>query len=454
MTDPLYDHQRRIIDRMLQGSYGVFAQPGTGKTRCGIELARWCNANRVRSGRTLVIAPLSILESAWLEDLAKFAPELKGMSLWAGTPAKREKLKQQAAKVKPDLLVVNYAGFVRLADWLVDRRFDAVILDESSKIKSPRTTITKTFKKFSRTVPRVYVFSGTPMPNTPLEVYEQIDAVARGILERNFYAFRAKWFSGVGYGGYTYVISKDNRKKLMETIAPYCILLLKVDCLDLPEKTFQVRKVSMDAAQRRAYDQMVKDKILPLIEDRVAISSSILAEIMKLRQVCSGWVYDTDRQAYQFSETKLQALDEVLEDLGPEQVIIWCQFRRDIEQVEKRLGDRAVKAYGGMNPKELKANIDAFKAGGKQYLIAHPQSVGHGHTMVNCSYCIYLGLSYSLEEYLQSQDRIHRIGAKRPCTYIHLLARESIDEVIYRALQRKENMANATLEYLREYRDD
>lgn len=447
----LYAHQGQTLEPACKGSYGIFAGCGTGKTLIGIELAKYFKAHPIHSGRTLVVAPLSLVHTAWADDLKKFAPELKAASVWAKTPKQREKV--LAAATGADVVVVNYESFGKIFAWAKKQGFDVLLLDESSRAKDHRAKITKMLTIFSRSIPRVYPMSGTPMPNNAMEIYPQMDMVKPGLLGSDFWQFRAAYFKPWGQVGnriFDWRPLPGSVEAIMKKIRPHATFIKKEDCLDLPAKTFEVRKVFMPDDLREAYETMVEEKVLPLLDGTQVLSVSAIAEIMKLREITSGFIVDARGKTHQLSAYKVNLLQEVLEEIGQNQAIIWAQFRRDISEIKEALGDKAVLAWGGMNPSDLVGNVDAFKAGKAQYLIAHPKTVGHGTTLTNCNYAVYFSLSYSHEEFAQSQDRIHRIGTRWPCTYIMLLAENSIDEIIYRALIRKEAMSNAALNHLRE----
>lgn len=451
MTLALYPHQQHAIDLMRNKSMLLAAEPGVGKTAVGLKLAEHFKANPIRSGRTLVVAPLSLLEGAWAADCAKFTPGLKFRNLWAPTPLKRKKL---LADTSGDIFCVNAEGFKRITNWCQAQRFDVLIVDESSCLINPRAQITKLMCQFAPTIPRVYPLSGTPTPNSPLDIWAQIYICDQNILGSSYWAFRSLYAYQTGYMGYDWRVTPEARAQLMQAITPRAIFLSKEECLpNLPSQTFMVRHVYMDQDQRQAYDRMLRDKILPLIGDRVATAPNILAELQKLRQICSGWLYDANHQTYNFSDSKARILDEVLNELGDRQVTIWAEYRHDISEIQKRLGNKATHAMGGMNPDDVQAALNTFKGGEKQYLIANPQTLGYGHTLTNCCYTIFYGLSYSWQRYKQACDRFHRISQTNPVFYIHLLCKKSIDEAIYRALQTKEDMARAAMSYLRENAD-
>ena len=444
----LYEHQQRALALTKQQSLLLGADPGCGKTAVGVLTAEYRKAHPVHSGKTLVVAPLSLLETAWAEDCAKFSPGLKFRSLWAPTPAKRKKV---LADSSGDILAINYEDFKKIVPWLRNQKFDNLIIDESSALANPRSQITKVAKDFSASIPFKYCFSGTPMPNGPLDVWGQMAVVNPSLLGWNYWNFRSQWAYQTGYMGYRWAVTPDKQARLMQTITPSALFLAKEDCLDLPEQTFTTRAVYMDAAQREAYDAMVRDKLLPLVDGREAIANNILAELMKLRQITSGWVRDDNGKDYGFSNSKALVLDEVLAELGEHQAVIWVEFIHDAEELASRLGDRAVKIMGGLSPKELTSRLNAFKNGEKQYLVAHPATIGHGVTLTNASYMIFYSLSYSWQRYTQCCARIHRISQHHPCTYVHLLCRKTIDEVIYRALQRKDDMARSALSHLKDH---
>ncbi len=156
---------------------------------------------------------------------------------------------------------------------------------------------------------------------------------------------------------------------------------------------------------------------------------------MKLREVTSGFVYSKDSGVITFESNKQKALEETLEEIGNKQVIIWCQFQHEIETLAEQFGGIGLTS----KTKNRDDVIRDFRDGKIQYLFTHPQLLGKGLTFVNCTYNVYYSLSFSYEEFKQSQDRIHRIGQTNKCTYIILQAKDTIDEKIYGCLKRKKS---------------
>ena len=303
--------------------------------------------------------------------------------------------------------------------------------------------------EFGQQIECAYLLSGTPAPNTKLEFYPQIDLVAPGLLGYSFYSFRNRYFHPVDKNGYIWEENRSMKDDFIDRLRMVCTFVKKEDVVDLPEKVYEIRTVEMSDEQKRIYKSM-KTKYAAEVAGEVILSPNVLSKIMRLRQITSGFLYYND-MPLKFADSKLKVLLEVLEEIGDKQVIIWCNFKEEIRTILKVLGDKAVAVYGEIHSQEEKdMNINLFKEGKVQYLVANPASLAHGVTLTNTSYAVYYSLSWSNEQWQQSQDRIHRIGQKNNCTYIVLICKNSIDGVLYRALQKKDKEGREVLEYLKQ----
>jgi SNF2 family DNA or RNA helicase len=199
---------------------------------------------------------------------------------------------------------------------------------------------------------------------------------------------------------------------------------------------------------------MEKERLLE-IGDSLTVANNILTSLMKLRQITSGFVIDSDITTQCLHRQKLDELLEVLEEIGDKPVIIWCNFKNEIQTIEnelKKLGKSVVTAYS--ETKDVDVSVVEFKKGEAQYMIAHPQTLKYGVTFTQCTYAVYYSLSYSYDDYYQSHDRIYRKGQTKPCTFIFLLCHDTIDELIYEALHDKRDLADAIKEYAKGVRQD
>jgi SNF2 family DNA or RNA helicase len=236
------------------------------------------------------------------------------------------------------------------------------------------------------------------------------------------------------------------QQEFMDSMKLTAHIVRKQDALDLPDQVHEIRTVYLSPAEQRAYDTLKKEYVLRFSDEEV-LAKTVMAEIMKLRQITSGFAYG-ENSTHMVGNTKLKELKNLLEELGKQQVIIWANFLSEIETLLKELPKSAALFSG---TKDRETVISKFKKNKIQYLIANPMSAAHGLTFTNCHYAIYYSMNYSYELIKQSQDRIHRIGQNKKCTYFYLLAHKTIDEIIYKAVQDKHNLSESVLSYLRSH---
>ncbi len=452
----LYAHQVEAIDRGKQGNVALFHDCGTGKTLTAIRLIEYW---KVRDpGPALVVCPLSIIDAAWLADVSRFAPSLDAVSLWSKKPSER----QQRLAEEHDIYIANYETLKGLYPQIIDKSFSVLIVDESSKMKNQKSQITQallsmagfrgrgTVYRSKRTIPHRYVLSGTPAPNDEAEYWAQIKFVTgKGddCFNQNFYAFRGRYFYSIPLGSTRQVMwrfRKQMRQEFMEVMRPFAHVVRKADALDLPPQVHEVRHVELSTDERKAYKTMKRDLVLQFAEEPV-LASTALVEVMKLRQLTSGFCYG-DLGTHQTGKSKMKELRALLDELGNSQVIIWANFKHEIAELLKMLPNSAALWSGTTDRAQV---IEDFRSGRVRYLVANPMSAAHGLTFTNCNYAIYFSLNYSYEFQKQSQDRIHRIGQNSKCTYFYLIARDTIDEVVYKTVKGKAVLSNSILSYLK-----
>ena len=422
LSPHLRKYQKEIANKALNdGCYGIFMDTGTGKTMTGLEISK-------HLGKTLILCPLSIIESAWIEDCNKYYPQLKIMNCWAETRKKRvESLKQEA-----DIYIMNYESFKILKNEIIDEKFQCLIVDESSVMKNMKSQITQEILSMVNIIPHRFVLSGCPTPNHNSEIFPQMKLVDSDILGNNYYGFLAKYFSQDMENPHRWYQTEENKQSYFNRLRNKSIFLSKDDCVDLPEKTFEVRKFSLLKEQQKYYDNIVQD-----IQDNINTWSKFefTAKLMKLREIVSGFVIDKQKNIIDFETSKDKLLQESIDEIGDKPIIVWCQFTHEVEILSKKFNGVALTS----KTKNRNDIIKQFKNSQIKLLFTNPQLLGKGLTFTNCNYNIYYSLSFSYEEFKQSQDRIHRIGQKSKCTYIVLQGKNTIDERIYKCLQKKEN---------------
>ena len=421
----LRGYQKDIVnDALNAGCYGIFADTGTGKTVISLEIASHFK-------KTLVLCPLSVIETAWMDDCKKFYPQMKIINCWSNTSDGRFDLLDEEA----DVYVMNYESYKIVRNKIMKSNFDCMIVDESSCMKNMKSQITSMILEMINVIPHRFVLSGCPCPNHNSEIFPQMKFVNNEIFGNNYYGFLARYFHQDLSNPHVWFQTAEDKERYNLRLTEQSVFLKKEDCVDLPEKVFQVRRFEMASEQRQHYNELLAD-----IKSHINEWSKFefTAKLMKLREITSGFVYTKDSNVITMDSNKPKALAEILEEIGNKQVIIWCQFQHEIKSLAEQFGGVALTSSSSKT-KERYEIIRDFRDGKIQYLFTHPSLMGKGLTFVNCTYNVYYSLSFSYEEFKQSQDRIHRIGQTNKCTYIIMQAKDTIDEKIYSCLQRKES---------------
>ena len=458
MTSPLFTHQAEAIAiANRQANLALFHDPGLGKTRTVLEIYKMYK-QRVPDLKLLVVCPLSIIDDAWMKNAKQFVPEL--------TICNMRKAKNPE---RFDILVINYemlisAKKLAIITALVQAHPFAITLDESSRLKNPNAKTTKVLLSLRDDFLARLLMSGTPAPNGEHEYWGQMCFLEDGVIPGDFQEFRNRFFylsrgsgeseqkSSVGHRpglmmqeGWKIKITNEKREKLASQMSPWVHRVDKALALpDLPPKVEQDRRIKLTADERNVYYNM-KKHLLVEVNDVIITAPQMLTKLMKLRQQTSGFIYDQTSEAHWYGNSKIRELEAVLEELGDQQVIIWCEFKEEIEKLKEVVKGSSVTMY---SQTESKADsLEQFQSGKAQYLLAHPKSAAHGLTFNNCSAMVYFNNSWSFENNQQTQDRNHRIGQEAEfCLYIYLVVEDTIDtELIYPALRDKAGVSEDML---------
>jgi len=439
MPGYLMDHQKWAVEIAKDfPRWGYFYDTGTGKTLCGIEIYRMLRI------KTLVLCPLEIIKEAWIDDIAQFAPGIKAASLHGIKPARLPQIVKDN-----DIVLLNFESFKKYRPLLEKTNISMLMIDESSKLKNNKAMVTKEVSKYAENMTHTYLFSGTPAPNSDEEYFSQIACLDPSLFGKSFYRFREIFFYPSGYGGFKWKMRPDMRQEFLDKLASISSVVNKHDVLDLPERTYNKIAVSLSPDEKKAYEQMRKDLIAEIDEEEIEANNAAV-KAMKLRQVTAGFLIDENKQPHYIGKSKLTALCNLLEEIGDHQVLIWTQFIYEAEQIMKALGNKAGLINGSVphGPRRTEA-LTNFKTDITPYLVAHPKTIQHGITLVNCTYAIYYSLNNSHEQHKQTKDRIYRKGQHNACTYYYLVVPGSVDEDIYQDLQRKKKNADDTTNFIK-----
>lgn len=454
----LYKHQQEGLEFLRRNSGGFLAYDmGTGKTRIVLEYFKEWHA---KGYKLLVICPLSLVETAWRDDIQKFTPEFKMLNM------------HKKQRYEADIYVTNYEGLVskkRFAEIhsLVSGGRFICCADESSRASNHKAITTKNLLALRNYFAARVCLSGTPCSQSEAQWWPQITFIKSGVLHDSFFGFKNTYFhlqrgnssmplaQGASKDIYKNLFSKgwklsitpSRRDKLLERLRPVVMWRDIDSCVDLPEEVDEFRKVEMSEDQARAYKQM-RLACIAEIQGKAIVAQVALTKLMKLRQITSGFAISPNGEAIRLSvNPKLNELQDLLEELGNEQAIIFVNFKAEVADIKSVLGGRC--GYIDGDTPDKAPVINDFKDGRTQYLVANLQSMAHGVTLVNCRYVIYYSHSYSAEDFAQSRARIRRIGQKRTCVYVHLQCEGTIDEVIYSVLKRKGDAVELVAEMLK-----
>lgn len=421
----LRKYQTEIVNTALNKScYAIFSDTGTGKTIMGLEIA-------AHYRKTLILCPLSVIETAWCDDCRQFYPQKTIINVWSDTKQGRLKKLNSSA----DFYVMNYESFKILRNEIRKSDFDCIIVDESSVMKNMSSQITEMLLDIAPMIEHRFVLSGCPCPNHNSEIFPQIKFVNPDVFGNNFYGFQARYFHQDMSNPHVWHQTDNDKERYYARLSECSVFLKKEDCVDLPEKVFETREISMAQKQREYYDDLLND-----IKENINQWSKFefTAKLMKLREITSGFVINKDQSISEFDSNKEKLLEEVLSEIGDRQIIVWCQFQHEIESLAAKFGGIGMTS----KTKDRDEIVRQFKNGDLKLLFTHPKLIGKGLTFVKCSYCIYYSMSFSYEEFKQSQDRIHRIGQNNKCTYIILQTKDSIEGKMYDCVMRKGDAVN------------
>jgi SNF2 family DNA or RNA helicase len=416
---------------------------GTGKTITSLLI------HHTLGGRTLVVAPKSVANTAWTEDPANWFPEYTVAVVAGLTPDKR---RAAIFDIKNDIVVINPENLRKHVQDICEAGFQRVCFDESSKLKNPTSQVSEATLKISRHVPEFYCFSGTPAPNGDHEYFTQMRCIAPSAFGEHYFRFINEYFytEKITVNGREVIKGHkpkpQKREQFLSVLRKHSRVVRKADCLDLPDKVDTHRVIDLSKEEERAY-KLAKEALMLEVKGSVnQIDAG--AKAMKLRQLAGGWAYLGD-QIHTYGRSKLNALHELLEEIGGEPVIIWADFKHDIKTIEEELGVGRCLRLHGETSRDASEIVAKFRSGECQYVVAHAASAGHGITMVNACHAVYYSVPWSAELYEQSRARIDRAGQKRKMTFHHLISRGTIDHQVLKLVNGKIDASTALMEELK-----
>tara|TARA_R110000803_G_scaffold38137_4_gene82338 strand:+ start:57 stop:1754 length:1698 start_codon:yes stop_codon:yes gene_type:complete len=447
-----YDHQKKAFYLCRdKEAFALLMEQGTGKTKVIIDNAAYLYG-RGEISALVIIAPNGVHRNWLSKEIPAHMPDWcphDSVYYYSGiTSRDTEKIhKVMASQDRLRIFAFNCEAFVskkavEFMDKILLSNSSMLVVDESSRIKTPGAKRTKAITKFGKNAKYRRIMTGTPVTKGPEDIYAQFRFLDPFILGYDsYYSFRARYCVMGGYEN-RQIVSYSHVDELTKSIEGHSFRVLKKDCLDLPEKIYQRHPVELSKKQRKLYDQMAKNFAAELDGEHLSAPEAI-TRLLRMQQIICGW-FPTDDGGMEIDEknTRLKALIDLLTDIHCK-VIIWARFKRDIKAIGDALGDAAVSYFGEVSNDDREVAVDRFQNDPKvRYFIGQPQSGGIGLTLTAAECAIYYSNSFDLETRMQSEDRCHRIGTRNAVTYIDFESPKTIDTKIINALRDKKSLAD------------
>jgi SNF2 family DNA or RNA helicase len=456
LRSDLWSHQRRAVELATPHySYMLAMDMGTGKSITALALSRVWDARRI-----LIACPNSVV-GVWPREITKHisatvrvarcqgAVSPKTGKLRTLSVADKAKIARNAMDISrvdgtPCFVVVNHESVWREPFASLVRRgdFDMVILDESHRAKSPSGKFSRFLAGLTHVRYRL-ALTGTPMPRSQLDAFAQYRFLDARIFGKSVVSFRRKYAIMGGYQNHQ-IVGWRNMEDFTQKFGSIAYQVKKEDCLDLPPTTDSVRLVELEDDARKTYEDLRK-KFMAVVGEGVLTVPNALVHLLRLQQVASGVMPLDDGKTVPVSSAKRVALEHFLGDLPEDEpVVVFARFRSDLDQIE-RAAYATGRVYSELSGRRKDLTRDATMPEGVNVLGAQLQSGGVGIDLTRACHAVYFSHGWNLGDLLQSRARLDRPGQTRPVTYTHLLARGTVDEGAYAALQAREEMVEAVL---------
>lgn len=436
-----YNFAVEIYERSKQG-VAILADMGTGKSLITIAVAGTLYL-RGEIKRLLIVCPKSIV-GVWESEFEKFADYEYTLTVLEGDSTKKADTLRNMGSVGLQVVVVNYESVWRLEQEIQMWKPDMIACDESSKIKNPQAKQAKALHKLGQQAEYKVILTGTPITNSPLDFFSQYKFLDDGIFGLSFYRFRARYAILGGYGNHQ-IVGYKNMAELVEKAHSIAYRIKIEDAVELPDKIDEVRYIELEKNAKRIYDSIDRESYAELMQGEVT-TRNILTRLLRLSQCTGGFIRDdADSIVQEVSRAKLEALEDILDECEEQgkKTVVFARFVPEIEAIEKMLKKRKT-GYSIIHGKvkDRSEQVEQFqKDDNVKVFIGQLQTTGMGLTLTAANVAVFYSLDFSYANYEQSRARIHRIGQTKKCVYIHLVAKNTVDEKVMQALKNKGDVA-------------
>lgn len=415
---------------------GLMLDMGLGKTVITLTAIYNLMYDYFDVAKVLVIAPLRVAQDTWSKECEKWE-HLKGLRIKKvlGT----EKERRMALARKADIYIINREN----VEWLCTSYkldFDMVVIDELSSFKSPTAKRFKSLRKVRPQVKRIVGLTGTPAPNSLLDLWSEINLLDMGQrLGRFIGSYRNEYFLPNKRNQqviFSYKLRDGAEELIYNKISDICVSMKACDYLKMPDRIDNFVEVQMSEKEEALYKKLESEMLLPFADGDIdAVNAAALSN--KLLQMANGAVYDEFKAVKIIHSKKIEALEDLIEAANGKPVLIFYAYKHDKERISEKFKVTAILTS---------EDISKWNNGEISIAIAHPASTGHGlNLQAGGSTVIWFGLTWSLELYQQANARLWRQGQKETVVIHHIVSKGTIDEQVMKALQKKQTGQDALI---------
>jgi SNF2 family DNA or RNA helicase len=459
-----YAHQLKALEMSWNKEvFAYFMEMGTGKSKVLLDnISMLYDKGKINGA--LIVAPKGVYKNWFDSEIPIHLVNHidKKTVLWQALINKKQQDKLDTL-FKPEvdlhILIMNVEAFstkkgLDFAAKFLSCHNALVAIDESTTIKNPGAQRTKNILRLSKLSKYRRILTGSPVTKSPLDLYTQCEFLDEYLLDfSSYYAFRTRYalLKTANFNGRSIqiVTGYKNLAELSEIVKKFSYRVLKDDCLDLPPKTFMKRIIQLSPEQKRVYNQM-KSMALAELNGKMTTTFNAITQIMRLQQITCGHFKADDGSVQEIKNNRITELMDLLEEVEGK-AVIWAHWRHDIttivREIEKEYPGSVMTYYGDTTTEDRQKAIREMQDPESKirFLVGTPQTGGYGITLTGASTMIYYSNGYDLEKRQQSEARIDRIGQEKPMTYIDILAEDTVDEKIVKALRKKVNIATQVM---------
>ena len=443
----LFAHQQDAYDFALDAfekgkAVALLADMGTGKSMMTIAITGTLEADKGVK-KMLVVCPKSIV-GVWEDEFRKFADYRYALTVLDGTMEKKRSAFNYMQGAALQIIVVNYESCWRLETEITKWKPDLIVCDESSKIKTPSASQSKALHRLGRQSKYNIILTGTPITGSPLDIFSQYKFLDDSIFGTSFYLFRNRYAILGGYQN-RMIVGYRHLDELVEKVHSIAFRIKIEDAVDLPPFIDETRAITLEPKAQSLYRMLEQDCYAELANGEVT-ARNVLTQLLRLAQCTGGFIRDDIKdEAQQVSGAKLDALEDIIDTCLDEEkkVVVFARFVPEIEAIAAMLKKNKIDyalIYGATTDraeqvKKFQEDPDV------KVFIGQLQTTGMGLTLTAANVAVFYSLDFSYANYEQSRARIHRIGQKQKCLYIHLVGKGTVDEKILNALKHKGDIA-------------